>query len=295
MSQTQQQQQQRQSSGVTARVSQKVNNQKPETLLNCMRIFNIICAVAVMITGCSTLAAINDQNCSGDCSKISFGIVAFYAFVFGLLLFIFEMRFGKRLKRIFLNNFGFMYAHRGKALLIIFISTLCFSSIQTAFDRWILNLVVGIVVMVNGCFDCFVYYTHPTFSEVDMRPDQEGIKMQKSSTSRGIDLEGNTMMRADDAGNAPRSDYEFGNNENLGPAYGRYNESPFTVQESTPQPPPMEANPYADAVIEQGPFAASNAGTDAGNGMTTINVNTSDINTHDSPFQAESDNPFAAK
>jgi len=229
------QQQPRSTNGMVSSTANRVKKQNPETLLKCMRVFNIICSICVMIAACSTLAALRDSDCGGsDCSKLSFGVVSFYAFVFGFLLFWFELRCGERSTHVFVHNFGFMYAHRGKSLLILFISTLVFSSIQVSFDRWVLNLAVGVIVALNGIFYCFVYCMHPTFSEVDMWPGKEGIHAS-GSTSRGIDIESNSMSQNNASANMNQSAYEFGSTENLGPTYDRYNESPFAVQETTPQ------------------------------------------------------------
>ena len=247
--QTQAQGTQRQS--LYSQGKQKVMNTRPERLLTCMRVANIILTICVIITSGAVIAEVS--GCS-KCPTLSYGVVCFLTITFALLLLLFELRLGGSYKNFMEKNFGFMYAHRGKATMIIFIGTLCFSSMNTDLQWWYFNLLVGLVVTLNGIFLCSLYYCHPTFSEVDLRPQSKGLG--------GMPVQGNAAASngaSAQSAAANGSDYQYGDTSaTSGPAYGRYNESPFVISEASPQPPPMEENPYSQSVNTSGmPFASS--------------------------------------
>ena len=279
-----QQQQGAQRSSLYSQGKKKVMNTRPERLLTCMRIVNIVLTICVIASSAAVMAEVN--TC-GDCTVLSYGVVCFLTITFAVLLLLFELRLGGTYKNFMEKNFGFMYAHRGKATLIIFIGTLCFSSMNTQLNWWYFNLLVGLVVTLNGIFLCALYYCHPTFREVDLRPQSKGLggmpvqgQGRSATASNGAAAQGAA---------ANGSDYQYGDTSaNTGPAYGRYNESPFVISEASPQPPPMEENPYSQSVGTSGmPFANTTA---------TQQQTTSDVggpgNAYESTQPSNVGNPF---
>lgn len=290
----QQQQQQRQpSGGLWSQGKNKVKATRPEKLLSCMRIVNIILSVGVIIVAVSTMAALT--GCDDKCARLSFGVICFFAIVFSVLLLLFECRVGNSAKEFIGKNFGFLYTHRGKAILIIFIGTMCFSAISTNLDRWWLNLLVGLCVTLNGVFSCMVYYCHPTLGEVDLKPQSKGLG--GSSTGNHQSTTNATTAQAT-ISTTSSSDYQYGETASAS-TYSQYNESPFVISDPSPQPPVMEANPYSNTVNTGGmPFSNETETTTVEVGgpivspYDTTTTTAAQAETNTNPFEPTA-NPFS--
>lgn len=241
----------------------------PEKLTYCMRITNIINAGLLMTSGIITFTLIG--NCSGDCTQSVLAVLAFYTVLFAVLLLMFELSPLESSKTWIRTNCGFMYSNRGKALLLLFLATLCFSVVENDLGGlWWFSVLTGIYTAVNGVFACAVVYMNPEYDEYTKTHQPTLSSTSAAGAGAGAAAANNAATATNPNAVPPGADYRFGDAATGGaaytqydmqdaqpkPAYGGQTSTPFSNEAQVPAPAPAPA-PSTDH-----PFAA--AGTGAG-------------------------------
>mmetsp|Transcript_7286 Transcript_7286/g.13060 ORF Transcript_7286/g.13060 Transcript_7286/m.13060 type:complete len:136 (-) Transcript_7286:34-441(-) len=108
-----------------------------------------------------------------------------------------------------------MYSNRGKAVFLLFLSTLCFSVIQSEkVGLWWFCMMVGIVTAVNGLFACFVIFKHPSFDNYS----KAHLNHEAALARAGGGSSGDVQFSSSSA-QPPRSDYQFGDAQQGGASF----------------------------------------------------------------------------
>lgn len=150
------------------------------TVIKCMRLVNVINGVALMIAGVVVLAGLG--TCTAGCGPAT-AILSFYTFLFGLMLFLFEARVGVSYETFFRKYFGFMFGYWGRFLFVLFLASMCISIINTNFDFWWVQVLVGLITLINALFNCFVIRKHPGFQTGEAQALSEQDRMESMAAA----------------------------------------------------------------------------------------------------------------
>lgn len=145
-------------------IGESVKSYETSTVLKLLRVLNLVNSVGVVALG-----VVNLLNLAGfEKSRWPIGLVSVHLVLFGVLLFLYEARVGKRYEGFFRQNFGFLYGQWGRLIFLVFLATLCFAT-----EGSLMSWLVGGITVVNAVLNCFVIRHHPGFQTGD--PEAEGI------------------------------------------------------------------------------------------------------------------------
>eukprot|EP00455_Lapot_gusevi_P025388 TRINITY_DN2668_c0_g1_i1.p1 TRINITY_DN2668_c0_g1~~TRINITY_DN2668_c0_g1_i1.p1 ORF type:complete len:258 (+),score=94.61 TRINITY_DN2668_c0_g1_i1:76-774(+) len=102
-------------------------------------------------------------------------LTAVYVAIFGLIIFLFEMRL-KKLEIHFINNLGFLTSWLGRGMFIVFCGTLSFS-------MGMIGIITGIFSILNGVFNIYVWNRRPDMKDF-LAQDSERIRNE--AIQRGV-------------------------------------------------------------------------------------------------------------
>lgn len=219
-----------------SRTAKTVRNTTPTNLLCFIYIANLVSAIGVIAVGISKFMNLFSSETTDG--KLSIFIVAFCCIVFGLgLLFVeFPLLKNQDKVKLFLGSyFGFVYTHRGKAVFVFFLATLCLSTSSEKVSGFVFSLFIGFLIMLNSLCTCFIFYVHPTFHEVEMFPAQMDHK-KPDAQYPSFGLESGSKSPTTGGGAFPETlngdSYRFGATMSSTYPTTDYAESPFAIEES---------------------------------------------------------------
>mmetsp|Transcript_10448 Transcript_10448/g.29529 ORF Transcript_10448/g.29529 Transcript_10448/m.29529 type:complete len:250 (+) Transcript_10448:67-816(+) len=234
------------SRSVLNEAAERVKAAAPARLTKCMRITNMLNAVLLGASGVISFTLLGQCADQSDCGTSSMAVLAFYTLLFAVLLLLFEMRVNSTRGWIS-KNCGFMYSNRGKAILLLFLATLCFSTMDSGLTGlWWMPLLAGIVTTINGLFVCITVYLHPSFDAYTTAyatEEMDGIGATAGRETAGAGFNG--------AAPPPASNYAFGDAGAGGSEYPSYElqdpgySAPFAAETVQPPRAPPSDNPFA--------------------------------------------------
>eukprot|EP00924_Labyrinthula_sp_SR-Ha-C_P006617 snap_masked-scaffold_38-processed-gene-2.73-mRNA-1 protein AED:1.00 eAED:1.00 QI:0/-1/0/0/-1/1/1/0/194 len=178
------------------------------------------------------------------------------------------------------KNFGFLYTHRGRSYSVLFIGSLCFSSIDKDLDRYVLNIIAGILVSCAACFMLFSYCVHPTIGTFSLKPDLPAKQIVEQENFSG---EANEYYGND----SKTMDVERGATGGLS-----YEKSPFGIDDTDGAGLPLHSyevndDPFLDSETrEEGSKSINQDVVVEEKSSTTVEIKPGKSNIEDNPFAA---------
>ena len=120
-----------------------------------MRVTNFCNGLCILGTGIGGLFTLLNFD-------FGFVFASCYTILFGCLLCMFELRFGKT-DQLSRKYCGFMYSFWGRLGFIFFAATTCLGLI-TSQTQWF-SIVAGVLTLLNGLFNLFILCLHPGFGK----------------------------------------------------------------------------------------------------------------------------------
>ena len=115
-----------------------------------MRLSNVVAAFFLALVAVIKL--------TGLTAGFSTGVVCVYLFMFGLLIFTFELHCSCTAKMI-AENLGFMYRATGRSAFMILVGMLCFSGLHT------IGYFTGVLLIVTALFNGFILFKYPMYEK----------------------------------------------------------------------------------------------------------------------------------
>lgn len=204
---------QKSKSNLLLRAKNSVENTEPTLLKRLIQIGNILIALCAVFLGIYVFFQFGSTRNGVDSFRLF--VIAITELLLGVSLIIVSVplgKFGKKIKLSFAEQTGILYTHRGRAVLILFIAALSFSSRSDDSKKY--YLLPGILGLLHGLFSFFVYYIHPTYGKISLFP--------------------NTMEAPNDVQRSPNdftgSVQDASNQRTQFDTYD-YTESPFTIDD----------------------------------------------------------------
>lgn len=231
-----------------------VKKATPERLLTIIRIINIFSSIGAIFVGLSTLLTLNDAT--NLASKFKLFVVSFSAAIAGVIVLTVNLplgKTGKQMKEIFAGQFGFLFTHRGRALAMLFLATLCFSASPKELRNRGFHLLIGMIILIHSIFSFFVYHVHPTYGNTDLFPTTSDKEVIEKATEQPSFQSSSGFTGSINQNYQERSQFDT----------NQYAESPFTIDEDS------DDNDFNDFALEDNnttdrPFIDSETGENDG-------------------------------
>ena len=150
------------SSATTALENQMVKYET-STVLKIMRFINVVNGLGLMACGVVIMMAVPLCTQTKGCPGPATAVMSFYAFLFGLMLFLYEARMGVKYETFFRRYFGFMFGMWGRFFFILFNASMVFGLVNTSFALWYVPALVGAFTFFNALLNCIIIRKHPGF------------------------------------------------------------------------------------------------------------------------------------
>jgi hypothetical protein len=115
-----------------------------------MRLSNVVAAFFLALVATIKLMEMT--------AGISTGVICIYLFLFGLLLFTFELHCSCTAKMI-ASNLGFMYRATGRMCFMVLVGMLCFSGLHA------LGVFTGVFLIVAAFYNGFILFKYPMYEK----------------------------------------------------------------------------------------------------------------------------------